>query len=74
MYEDVLYCALGINTVKAIGVLNTSYYVHACGDRSVVPTTKSGQVDPIFACAMLFTLCVEGRLGGPQETVKKEAV
>ena len=31
------------------GVLSTNYSVHVCGDRSVVPATKLGHIDPIFA-------------------------
>jgi len=61
MYEDVLYCALGINTVKAIGVLNTSYYVHAydcmwgsqCGAHNDVGT---GRPD-LRVCDVVHMVC-----------------
>ena len=64
------YRALNSVTARAIGVRSTFYSVHVGGDGCVVPTTKSGKMDPIFACEVLFALCVYGRGDGPQECVR----
>jgi len=60
----VLYRALNVRTMRAVGILSTSYSVHVCGDGSVVSTTKSEQVDLIFAWEALFALCMYGGWSG----------
>ena len=46
--------------MRATGVLSLTYYVHVNGDNGMVPTPKLGQVDPIIAWEVYFTLCVNG--------------
>ena len=50
--------ALNNVAARAVGVRSTSYPVQVGGDGCVVPTTKSGNVDPIFTWEAMFALCV----------------
>ena len=50
-----MFCrALSIIAMEAGTVMSTSCSVQVCGYWSVVSTTKSGEVDPIFAWEVLF--------------------
>ena len=51
-----------------------SYAVHVLWDGSVMPTTKPGQVDPVFAREVLFAFCVREGGWGSKERVRWKRV
>ena len=63
----MLHCALGIIAVRARRGGSKSYTVHVCGDGCVMPTTKPGQVDPVFAWEVLFACVYEGLEGAEED-------
>ena len=64
-YVFVVRDSVGGRALSCLNNVAASNPVHVSGDGRVVPTTKSEQMDPIFAWEVLFALrvCVWGGRG-----------
>ena len=59
--------------MRARRVWSKSYAMCVCEDGCVVPTTKPGEVHPVFAWEVLFVCAYKG-WGGSQDRVRGEIV